>query len=59
MASRKDFLKRWRLREEMKLEIKRTLINFESKEEPRLKITEKDIAIVLSEMLTYNLKHRV
>ncbi len=44
-------LKRWRLREEMKLEMYKTLMKFKSKEEPKLKITERDRMVVLSEIL--------
>jgi len=46
----KEQIKRWRVREEIKLEILKTMNNFKSKEEPKLKINDFDFMIVLSEL---------
>jgi hypothetical protein len=52
-------IKRWRLHQEMKIEILKTLRSFKSKEEPLLKIKEQDFVVVLSEILTSKIKNMV
>ena len=45
-------LKRERARSEFILEILKTMNNFKSKEEPKIKFTDKDKAVCLSRILT-------
>lgn len=51
--SRKEIstIKRWRLREEMKIRVLETLYGFKSQEEPRLKVTDDDMIHVLSSII--------
>lgn len=56
MKLTKKQIQRWRLREEIKLELLKTISKFKSKEEPKLKITDHDFNIAMSELVSLRLR---
>lgn len=54
----KKELRKWRVREELKIILLKTMSNFKSKEEPGTKLTQIDEQLVLSELLTRKLQNK-
>lgn len=51
MGKEIKYLQRFRAKEELKLSILKTIANFESKEEPGVKLSDNDIINILSSII--------